>query len=500
LNRARACANVTIPALLPPLGTTENDQLLTPYQSVGARSVNNLASKLMLTLYRPNSPYFKLVLDVMFLERLKLETGDEAAQSKAEKTFAKLEEAVMKYHEVKADRVPLFSALRHLIVTGNALLYQDKSEDQKLRVFRLDQYVCRRNPAGRVMEIVVREFIYAEEVPLEMVHLVPAASNMSTTDKPIELYTHAKRVDGKWLVYQELAGHVIEGTIGAYEEHNFPFLALTWTLHPGENYGRGHAEENLGDFLSLEGLRQAFLEGAAALAKLVFLVSPNGTTKVKDLQNAPNGGFAQGRKDDISTLQADKMADFQFVQSEIIRLEANLSKAFLLTESIQRNAERVTAEEIRLMAADLDDTLGGIYTLLAQELQAPLLKLRMDAMRREKKLPPVPKEVDYSITTGFDALGRGHEVVKLQQFLQLMAPFGEETMRTMVGIGEYARRVAVGIGKRRPTLIVVGVVEALGPLPVVEEEAVPADLPLGDRLGELVRALRDRALALRVHR
>jgi hypothetical protein len=238
--------------------------------------------------------------------------------------------------------VPLFSALRHLIVTGNALLYQDKSEDQKLRVFRLDQYVCRRNPAGRVMEIVVREFIYAEEVPLEMVHLVPAASNMSTTDKPIELYTHAKRVDGKWLVYQELAGHVIEGTIGAYEEHNFPFLALTWTLHPGENYGRGHAEENLGDFLSLEGLRQAFLEGAAALAKLVFLVSPNGTTKVKDLQNAPNGGFAQGRKDDISTLQADKMADFQFVQSEIIRLEANLSKAFLLTESIQRNAERVT--------------------------------------------------------------------------------------------------------------------------------------------------------------
>lgn len=445
LDRARTCANLTIPALLPPLGTTETDQLLTPYQSVGARSVNNLASKLMLTLYRPNSPYFKLVLDPMFVEKLKAETGDDAALSKAEAVFAKLEEGVMKYHETKADRVPLFNLLRHLIVTGNALLFQDRAEKNKLRVFRLDQYVCRRNPSGRPMELIVKELITLDEVPLAMRHLVPSSGD-GFPERPIELYTYARRASEKWLVFQEIAGQVVPDSTGSYTEDNFPFLALTWTLHPNENYGRGHVEENLGDFLSLEGLRRAFLEGAAALSKLVFMVNPTGTTNKRDIQLAPNGGFAAGRAEDISVLQAEKMGDYQFVQSEIIRLEASLSRAFLMAESVQRDAERVTAEEIRLMASDLDDTLGGIYTLLAQELQAPLLVLRMEAMRREKKLPPVPKEVDYSITTGFDALGRGHEVVKLQQFLQLLAPFGEETMRQMVGVGEYARRVAVGIG------------------------------------------------------
>ena len=442
LTRARTCANLTIPALLPPLGATENDHLQTPYQSVGARAVNNLASKLMLTLYRPNSPYFKLVLDPMFAERLKQETGDESALSKAEAVFAKLEEGVMKYHEVKADRVPLFNGLRHLIVTGNVLLFQDRLEEHKLRVFRLDQYVCRRNPSGRPMEIIVREYITSDEVPKAMRQLI----GQDATEKPIELYTYAKRNGNKWLVFQEIAGQVVPDSMGSYDEDAFPFLPLTWTLHPGEHYGRGHVEENLGDFISLEGLRKSFLEGAAALAKLVFLVNPSGTTNKRAIEQAPNGGFAAGRAEDITTLQADKMPDFQFVQSEIIRLEASLSRAFLMAESVQRDAERVTAEEIRMMASDLDDTLGGIYTLLAQQLQAPLLILRMAAMRAEKRLPPIPPNVQYSITTGFDALGRGHEVVKLQQFLQLLAPFGEETMRQMVGIGEYARRVAAGIG------------------------------------------------------
>lgn len=444
LNRARACAQVTLPSLLPPEGTTENDQLMTPYQSVGARAVNNLASKLMLTLYPPNSPYFTMNVDAAFLAKLVEESGDEGAESKVKAQFSLLENEVTKFHEGKADRVPLFNVIRSLIVTGNSLIYQDKDNKDKLRYFRMDQYCIRRNPSGQPVEIVIREFINPDEVPENL--QAPATTSDTSNEKPIALYTYCKKRGDKWFVMQEVLNQIVPDSVGDYVEKNFPYLPLAWSLNPSENYGRGHVEENLGDFLSLEGLRKAFLEGAAALAKLVFLIDPTGLTKKNDIMKAPNGGFAVGRKDDVTTLQADKMSDFQFVQSEIVRLEASLSKAFLLAESVQRNAERVTAEEIRMMASDLDDTLGGIYTLLSQDLQYPLLLLRMDAMSRHKKLPALPKEVEYTITTGFEALGRGHEIMKLQQFLTLLQPLGPEVMAQMIVTTEYARRCATGLG------------------------------------------------------
>ena len=67
VTRAENCATYTIPALFPKdtdNGSTDYD---TPYQSVGARGVNNLASKLGLALFPPNSPFFRLSVrdDVM---------------------------------------------------------------------------------------------------------------------------------------------------------------------------------------------------------------------------------------------------------------------------------------------------------------------------------------------------------------------------------------------------------------------------------------------------
>ena len=451
LNRARTCAQVTLPSLLPPEGTTENDQLMTPYQSVGARSVNNLASKLMLTLYPPNSPYFTMNVDAVFLARMVEETGDKSTESKIKEQFSLLENEVTKFHEAKADRVPLFNVIRSLIVTGNSLIYQDDNNKDRLRYFRMDQYCVRRNPSGRPVEIVIREFINPDEVPEGVA--APAAKAGASDEKPIALYTYCRKSNDQWVVLQEVLNQVVPESVGSFVDKNFPYLPLAWSLNPSENYGRGHVEENLGDFLSLEGLRKAFLEGAAALAKLVFLIDPTGLTNKNDIMKAPNGGFAVGRRDDVTTLQAEKLSDFQFVQSEIVRLEGSLSKAFLLAESVQRNAERVTAEEIRLMAADIDDTLGGIYTLLSQDLQYPLLLLRLDAMGREKKLPTLPKEIQYTITTGFEALGRGHELMKLQQFLAMLQPLGPEVLAQIITLTEYARRCATGLGLNTKGLV-----------------------------------------------
>ena len=67
LQRARDCSKVTIPGLIPDAGQGDRGRLKTPYQSLGARGVNYLASKLLITLFPPNSSFFKLEIDDLAL-------------------------------------------------------------------------------------------------------------------------------------------------------------------------------------------------------------------------------------------------------------------------------------------------------------------------------------------------------------------------------------------------------------------------------------------------
>ena len=69
LDRAWDAAELTLPFILP-RDTTHNQELPTPYQSIGATGVNNLTAKLMLTLFPPNTPFFKFQIDDFTLEEL----------------------------------------------------------------------------------------------------------------------------------------------------------------------------------------------------------------------------------------------------------------------------------------------------------------------------------------------------------------------------------------------------------------------------------------------
>ena len=63
LDRARAAAKLTLPMLIPEEGTSSATKFVTPWQSIGARGVNNIASKLLLALFPPNSPFFRARID-----------------------------------------------------------------------------------------------------------------------------------------------------------------------------------------------------------------------------------------------------------------------------------------------------------------------------------------------------------------------------------------------------------------------------------------------------
>lgn len=452
LNRCRACSELTIPAILPADGKTENDALPTPYQGAGARCVNNLSAKLLLALLPPNSPFFRLKLDPKVIRELTEAMGESDFKTKIEAGMASTEQDISDFVEMLALRVPAFRLMRNLVVTGNAMMVLP--DEGGMKVHRLDQYVVRRDPMGDVLEAIIKEGIAQDSVPESVLAKVPERARGAKDDlKDLELYTRVWR-DGKMMrVTQEVSGVPMPETEGSWPIEKCPYHPLTWTRIDGENYGRGHVEEYLGDFISLESLSKSIVEASAGAAKVLFLLDPNSVTTKKELNRTPNMGFAIGRKDDVTVLQLDKYADFQIAFNTIQKIEDRLEAAFLLHGSVQRAGERVTATEIQYMIRELEDALGGIYSVLSQEFQLVLVRRLMAVMTKKGLLPRMPAAVHPTITTGLEALGRGHDLAKLEAFLGHIQPLGPDVVKMWVKVGNYITRVGTAVGLNTDGLV-----------------------------------------------
>jgi hypothetical protein len=442
LDRARDSAKLTIPSLLPPDGHSSHSKLYTPFQGIGARGVNNLSSKMLLALLPPNSPFFRLTVDDFKLEELAQEEG---ARAEVEKALSSIERAVMSEIEGSSTRIAGFEALKHLLVAGNVLIY--RTPEGAMRVFHLDRYVIVRDPMGNPLEMVIKEDVAPDALPADVRELIESSDNKASNDESVGLYTRVIRRNGKWEVTQEVAGFPVPEATGTYPLDKSPFIPLRLSRIDGESYGRGYVEEYIGDLQSLETLTQAIVEGAAASAKVLFLVRPNGTTRARVLAEAPNGAIREGDANDVTTLQVQKSGDMQIAYQTAQEIKDRLSFAFLMNSSVQRNAERVTAEEIRYMASELEDALGGIYSILSQEFQLPLVNILLNQMQKQKKVPALPKGmVTPTIVTGLEALGRGHDLNKLATLLEHLMPLGPEEIAKRLNVGDYITRIGTSLG------------------------------------------------------
>ena len=381
LSRAKRCSALTIPSLIPnSMGTNYRhnggESFDVPWQSMGSRCVNNLASKLMLTLLPPNVPFFRLVIQRNSLYR-DLEEQDPELSSEIERGLSKIERLVVEQAATSSDRVVIHEALKHLIVGGNALLYIP-GKNEPARCYHLPDYVVRRAPNGDVLEIIIREAVTFASLPdgvkssiLESVGTegndTSIGLSRDSTTRVVDIYTGIRRDEdtNRWVVRQECHGVLIPGSDGSYPIDACPWIPMRFIRVDGEDYGRSYVEEYYGDISSLDALYQALVEGAAACAKLLFMIAPNSTTKADDLAEAPNLGFVTGSREDVTVLQADKYGDFRVAKEMVAELERRLAHAFILNSAVQRNGERVTAEEIRRMVEDLEAALGGVYSLMA---------------------------------------------------------------------------------------------------------------------------------------
>ena len=442
LDIAVKCSELTLPYLIQRDEMRSSHKTLTqPWQSVGAKSVVTLASKLMLALLPPQTTFFKLqIADEMLGDEFPAEI-----RSELDLSFAKLERMVMDAIAASGDRVTVHQAIKHLVVGGNALLFMGKDG---IKHYPLNRYVVERDGNGNVIEIVTKELINKKLLPVDIVKDPLMVNDESTNQNgDVEVYTHVRLENNRWLWHQEVYDKLIPGTQGKAPKDTSPWLVLRFNTVDGENYGRGRVEEFIGDLKSLEALSQAITEGSAAAAKVVFLVSPSSTTKPQTLAKAGNGAIIQGRPDDVGVVTTGgKTADFATAQQQMQVLERRISEAFLVLTV--RQSERTTAEEVRLTQLELEQQLGGLFSLLTVEFLVPYLNRKLLVMQRSGELPRYPKNlVKPTIVAGINALGRGQDRESLTQFIMTIAQtLGPEAMMQYLNPDEAIKRLAAAQG------------------------------------------------------
>ena len=465
LNSARQAADLTLPYLIreDELTSKSSLRLPQPWQSTGAKGVVTLASKLMLALLPPQTSFFKLQVNDINLPQ---ELGPEI-RSELDLSMAKIERTIMDSIAESGDRVIVHQALKHLVVAGNALVFMSK---EGLKLYPLNRYVVDRDGNGNVIEIVTKETVSKKLVKNFYPDLTKPDVVDDTTmpDDECIIYTHVTRDNNRWVWHQEMYDQILPKSQGKAPIDANPWLVLRFNHVDGEVYGRGRVEEFLGDLKSLEALSQAIVEGSAAAAKVVFTVAPSSTTKPQTLAKAGNGAIIQGRPDDIGVVQVGKTADFQTAYQMIGSLTQRLNEAFLILNV--RNSERTTAEEVRMTQLELEQQLGGLFSLLTVEFLIPYLNRKLNVAQKTGEIPRLPKGdvIRPTIVAGINALGRGQDRESLAQFLTVIAQtVGPEAIGQFVNTDEVIKRLAAASG-----IDVLNLVKSMDELQAEQQQAM----------------------------
>ena len=456
LDRGRTAAKLTIPYLLPESNdptSSDTDTHVLPWNGIGAKGVLNLASRTLLALLPPTELFFRLTLNEAQVQKLGGMPPDK--RTEIEQALVVLEQQILRGIEASGDRVVIHEMLLHLFVVGNALMYLG---DDGSRCFHLNRYVCNRDPMGNPVDVVACEEVAYNQLSEKVLAIVDedAAKDRKSQEeedssRTVRVYTWIKWEKNRVRWHQEVKGRLIPGTEGSSPLNTCPWLPLRMTRVDGSAYSPSFVEmATLADLNTAESLQQSVIECASILAIVRFLVKPGGTTNARTLANAANGDFVPGELGDVGALQTQKTAELQAAMVALERVEQRLEASFLLASP--RNSERTTAMEIRLMALELERGLGAIYSILADEFQRPYVERRLYLETKAGGLPELDGDlVQPVLTTGVNALGRGAEVQRLQEFIQALAQIPEGM--GMVNLDELGRRLANGLGIQTKDLI-----------------------------------------------
>ena len=403
MTRVERYAALTIPKVCLPRGfNVESMDQTHDYQSLGAQAVNHVVNKLMVAMFAPSRPFFRVA------EGKK--TRESAAQAGISETaisdiLASMEREGSRMLDKLAQRPKLYQALRHLVITGNALMILDP---KLIRVMGLRYFNVKRTHDGKIHTLVIREQMCFNELDEKVQSL------WDTKYKPTDMVSHyryIRRQRGGYVMSQWVDEQRLPKEFDArWSEDKFPYRVLAWDLADESDYGTGLVEEYAGDFEALSVLAESIVTGGVVGTEFRWVANPNGITSIEDFRNSVNGDTIPGNAKDINAISPPVAEGVKIAQAVSSGYEQRISRGFLLGSAVTRDAERVTAEEIRLTAMELESSFGGVYSALAPSMQEPVATW----MLANADTPVTGSDLSIVIVTGLDALSRNGDLENLK--------------------------------------------------------------------------------------
>ena len=443
LDRARDCAELSKPWLLPREGHNAEDEFKENYQSVGSNGLTVFVGKLMDLVFPVGRPFFRLDLSPEI--RYAPNTDEDLMRERLNALFlreltmmAVLETGSLERNQRRSRRTSFrtkkYQALMQCVGTGDVL--EQLTDDYRMKVFRRDQWTCRRDSAGDVLHFILQEKVDIftvktsdknnEQVRQE-VGLDKIDEDADFDKRMHDMVTRCKYQPDteKWLVEQEINDVVFNES----EEPVSPFFSTPYELVSPEHHGRGLIENNLGDLSGLDKLELDLLNIMAAAGKNYPVVDSASEMRPSDLEQ-PSGTVLQGRVSgsqvqDVGMLTFDMAREYTILEAGINRKTQQLGGAMLTESEALPTGDRVTATQVVRVAREIELATGGVMASVSDDQQIPLL-LRLEyQMERDKLITPIKARNTYSIVsiTGINALRigeKGQAALSLSQIYSQM--------------------------------------------------------------------------------
>jgi len=408
ITRCEEYASYTIPKIMlqngfEPIGSDQTHD----YQSIGAQAVNHVTNKMMLAMFRPSTPFYRLQLDKKAMDQA-IQAG--MSEATITPTLAKMERDSVKLLDSRMQRPKLYTAIRHLVVVGNVLMCM---EDEELRIMGLRYWRVKRTMRGKVHTLIIHEKIAFDELDVKVQEALPKKGRGDGDQNIVSFYKRIIRQrNGSYIVEQWVDEVQLDQKVfgSKYPEDKLPFRVLTWDLADEADYATGLVEEYSGDLEAVSILSESVVDGAVSGCDWRWLVNPTGITKVDDLQNSKSGDAIPGTKEDLDTTSggnAEAVARAMAVMSD---WEKRIARGFLMLSAVTRDAERVTAEEVRMLAQELDTAYGGVYSALSGQIQKPVAEWLLAEDGNDIR----GKGIEVQVITGLDALSRNGDLEALR--------------------------------------------------------------------------------------
>lgn len=443
ISRCERYSQLTIPSICPEDGYDEqSDELRHDHQAVGVTAVNNLVNKMMLAMFAPSRPFMRYTLPKAQLAKILKAVGMDEAQLREELSATEMD--TVRELDNLGLRPKLYELMAHLIITGNACRLMD---GDVMRVIGIKNYVVCRDNKGFMLQCIIKERCVVRELDPELRALVSAQDSAEVDYyRWFEWEPERKQyMERQYLDNVEIADRKYRGQ---YKKEDCPVQAHYWRLPDSKDYGIGHVEDFCGDFEGLSQLSEAELNACILASEFRWLMDPAGNMRVEDFKLSKNGDVIPGTEGQLQLVSAGAISGtITVVSASADKYIRRISSGFLITQGLVRDAERVTAEEIRVLANDLETQLGGIYSMLALNLQQPLAYWLMQRVNGGTLKGTGFKP---TIVTGLDALSRNGDLENVRLFLADVAQITTLPPETQkwLKLGTILSELAAGRGLR----------------------------------------------------